>query len=98
MADRCNTFLRSFAAIRAKRIGSHVDVRAGAVLIREPCAIARCERSLQCDDALLRRHGWALSPNAESNRFLAGEAASEEVGSDSIHRGYLCERESKGFS
>jgi hypothetical protein len=42
----------ALAAAGAKRIGSHVDVRAVVVLVSEPAEVTRCERLLQRDDAL----------------------------------------------
>ena len=49
----CNdAFFGTFAAVRAKRIGSYVDIRASSVLMGEPGEVTRGERGLQLDDSL----------------------------------------------
>jgi len=57
MADRGNALLGALPAVRTKRIGSHIDVRAGRVLVREPTEVTGRERSLQLDDSLSCRGG-----------------------------------------
>jgi hypothetical protein len=43
----CNDgFFCAFAALRAKRIGGYIDIRASSVLMGEPRKVVRCERSL----------------------------------------------------
>jgi hypothetical protein len=44
----------AFAAARAKRIGSHIDVRADRVLVREPAEVTRRKRMLQGSNSLKR--------------------------------------------
>ena len=54
----CNDgFFGTFAAVRAKRIGSYVDIRASSVLMGEPGELTRGERGLQLDDSLSCRAG-----------------------------------------
>jgi len=47
-----DAFFGTFAAVRAKRIGSYVDIRASSVLMGEPGEVTRGERGLQLDDSL----------------------------------------------
>ncbi len=44
MPDRGDALFGAFAAARAKRIGSHIDIRAGRVLVREPAEVTRRKR------------------------------------------------------
>lgn len=81
MPDRCDAFLSTFAAARAKRIGGGIDVRADAVLIGEPRLIARGKCGFECDDAL-RRNGRTLSAKQESNGLFRCEATVEELVGD----------------
>jgi hypothetical protein len=47
MTDAGEAFFGAFAAARAKRIGSDVDVRPGGVLMCEPSEVSRGERRFQ---------------------------------------------------
>src|SRR5271170_4811331 len=75
-----DAFFGAFAAVRAKRIGGYVDVRASNVLMCEPCEIARRERRLQSDDSLNRR-ARDFTSQKESDGFTRSKATSEEFSS-----------------
>ncbi len=96
MANGCNAFFRPFPAAGLKWIGSDIDIGSCAVLIREPGAIARGERSLQRDDALCR-NGWTLPAKQESYRLSRSEATAEKADGNFIHSGTSCECDSAGL-
>ncbi len=47
-----DALLRALAATGAKRIGSHIDIPAGRVLLRKPAEVTRRKRGLQLDNPL----------------------------------------------
>ncbi len=65
VANRCDALFRPPTAAGAKRIGGDVDVRTGAVLVREPGEIARRKRLLQSNDALRRSVGTLAAEQGE---------------------------------
>jgi hypothetical protein len=52
MPHRGDALFGAFAAARAKRIGSHIDVGADRVLMSEPAEVTRRKHTLQRDDSL----------------------------------------------
>src|ERR1700674_1311659 len=91
MVDAGDALFGAFAAAWAKRIGSHIDVRATAILMREPGEIANRKRLLQRNDTLLclRR---ALRAQRESDGFARSEATGEKVFCYSAHEYLLTVR------
>src|SRR5665213_2642680 len=73
-----DAFFGAFAAVRAKGIGSYVDIRASKVLMCLPGEVTGTERSLQLDDSLNRCAG-DFAPQKESDGFTRSETTSKEV-------------------
>src|ERR1700761_5260316 len=85
MANGSDALFGALPAARAKRIGSHVDVCAVVVLMREPAEVTRRERLFERDHTLLGFR-WALHAQQESDRRARSEAPSEKVFGNFVHR------------
>src|SRR5208282_3489390 len=79
MPHRGDALFGAFAAARAQRIGSHIDVRADRVLMSEPAEVTRRKRTLQGNNAL-KNPGRILASKKQRNRLARSEATGEEVG------------------
>src|ERR1700733_3909770 len=78
MPDLGNALFVAFTAARAKRIGSHIDVRAGRVFVREPAEVTRRKRMFQGSNSL-QRLVRRRPPDHKCNRFICSEATGEEI-------------------
>src|SRR5208282_5665174 len=81
MPDRGDALFGTFVATRTKRIGSHIDVRPGRVLVRQPAQVTRRKRMFQGSNSL-KRLVRRSPPDEQGNRFIRSEATGEEVGGD----------------
>src|SRR6266851_1583075 len=88
MTNTGDALFGALSAAWAKRIGSHVDVRAIAILMCEPGEIASRERLLQCNDTLLCLLR-ALRAQQESDGFARSEAPGEKIVGDLAHEHLL---------
>src|ERR1700761_7754953 len=85
MTDECDALFGALPAAIVKRIGSHVDVCAVVILMREPAEVTRRKRLFELAHTLLGFR-WALHAQQESNRRARSEAPSEKVFGNFVHR------------
>src|SRR5208282_2440624 len=78
MPDRGDALFGTFVATRTKRIGSHIDVRPGRVLVRQPAQVTRRKRMFQGSNSL-KRLVRRFPLDKKCNRFIRSEATCEEV-------------------
>ena len=81
MPHRGDALFGAFAAARAKRIGSHIDVRADGVFVRKPAEVTRRKRTLQGNDSL-KNPGGILASKKQCDGLARCEATGEEIGGD----------------